>query len=109
MMSRICGDWGEAGVGGEGARRHVACEIAAVADRPLDDTLFRSTVVETLDSRADLDALHLGRLTAHDRRDDLDRGQHIPPTAAEIASLSAPRGAVYPAPADAHGHPLRTA
>jgi hypothetical protein len=108
-MSRICGDWGEAGVGGEGARRHVACEIAAVADRPLDDTLFRSTIVETLDSRADLDALHLGRLTAHDRRDDLDRGQHIPPTAAEIASLSAPRGAVYLAPADALGHPLRTA
>jgi len=37
-------------VGGEGAHRHVAREIAAVADRPLDDTLFRSTVVETLDS-----------------------------------------------------------
>jgi len=96
-------------VGGEGAHRHVAREIAAVAGRPLDDTLCRSTIVETLDSRADLDALHLGRLTAHDRRDDLDRGQHTPPTAAEIASLSAPRGAVYLAPADALGHPLRTA
>ncbi|HEX2806708.1 MAG TPA: hypothetical protein VHN80_11115 [Kineosporiaceae bacterium] len=31
----------------------------------------------------------LGRLRARDRRDDLDRGQHLPPTAAAIAAVSA--------------------
>jgi len=63
-------------------------EIAAVADRTgLDAGLLRTAVVDAVDT--DADPLH--RLTARDRRDDLDRGQHAPTTAADIAAHSRPR------------------
>ena len=61
-------------------------EIAAVADSTgLDESLLRMAVVDALDP----DTEPLGRLRARDRRDDLDRGQHLPPTAADIAAVSA--------------------
>jgi len=63
-------------------------EIAVVADRTgLDAGLLRTAVVDAVD--ADLDPLR--RLAARDRRDDLDRGQHTPPTAADIAARSRAR------------------
>jgi DNA primase len=63
-------------------------EIAAVSERTgLDAELLRTAVVDAVDT--DTDALH--RLTARDRRDDLDRGQHAPSTAADIAARSRPR------------------
>jgi len=40
----------------------------------------------------------LHRLADRDRRDDLDRGQYAPPTAADIAALSAPRTATIRPP-----------
>jgi len=61
-------------------------EIAAVAaSTGLDESLLRTAVVDALDP----DTEPLGRLRARDRRDDLDRGQHLPPTAADIAAVSA--------------------
>jgi len=61
-------------------------EIAAVAaSTGLDESLLRTAVVDALDP----DTEPLGRLRARDRRDDLDRGQHLPPTAAAIAAVSA--------------------
>jgi DNA primase len=63
-------------------------EIVVVADRTgLDAGLLRTAVVDAVDT--DADPLH--RLTARDRRDDLDRGQHAPVTAADVAALSRPR------------------
>src|SRR5450759_2198937 len=61
-------------------------EIAAVAESTgLDESLLRTAVVDTLDPDTD----PLGRLRGRDRRDDLDRGQHLLPTAADIAAVSA--------------------
>ena len=55
----------------------------------------------------------LGRLRARDRRDDLDRGQHLPPTAAAIAAVSAsPATSVHrpqQPPADAGCRPAAVA
>jgi hypothetical protein len=63
-------------------------EIAAVADRTgLAADLLRTAVVDAVDT--DLDPLR--RLTARDRRDDLDRGQQAPWTAADVAARSRPR------------------
>jgi DNA primase catalytic core len=63
-------------------------EIAAVSERTgLDAGLLRTAVVDAVDTDAD----PLQRLTARDRRDDLDRGQHAPSTAADIAARSRPR------------------
>jgi hypothetical protein len=77
-------------------------EIDAVADRTgLDAALLRTAVVDAVDT--DLDPLH--RLTARDRRDDLDRGQHAPPTVADIAALSTPRTAVIGSPERGVGDP----
>jgi DNA primase len=42
----------------------------------------------------DADADALGRLTGRDRREDLDRGQHVPATAAQLAAMTTPRTAV---------------
>jgi hypothetical protein len=64
-------------------------EIAAVTgDTDLDVALLRTAVVDAVDTDT---PLH--RLAGRDRRDDLDRGQHAHPTAADIAALSAPRQA----------------
>ena len=58
----------------------------------LDESLLRTAVVDALDP----DTEPLGRLRGRDRRDDLDRGQHLPPTAADIAAVSAsPATSVY--------------
>ena len=63
-------------------------EIAAVSGRTgLDAGLLRTAVVDAVGTDAD----PLRRLTARDRRDDLDRGQHAPSTAADIAAHSRPR------------------
>jgi len=63
-------------------------EITVVAaNTGLDKGLLSMSVVDTIET--DTDAL--GRLSARDRRDDLDRSQHVPPTAADIASLSTTR------------------
>jgi hypothetical protein len=53
----------------------------------------------------------LGRLRARDRRDDLDRGQHLPPTAAAIAAVSASTSVHRPQqpPADAGRRPAAVA
>jgi len=84
-------------------------EIEAVIDRTdLDGVTLRSAVVDTIDT--DIDAF--GRLTARDRRDDLNRGQHITASPAQLAAMSASRArAVGPAhsrPVDA-GQPAQTA
>src|SRR5664280_598849 len=66
-------------------------EIAAVSERTgLDPGLLRTAVVDAVDT----DAGPLHRLTARDRRDDLDRGQHTPATAADIAARSHPPSTV---------------
>jgi len=63
-------------------------EIAVVSERTgLDAELLRTALVDAVDTDAD----PLQRLTARDRRDDLDRGQHAPSTAAEVAARSRPR------------------
>ncbi|MGI8870654.1 MAG: hypothetical protein ACR2F6_17860 [Mycobacteriales bacterium] len=63
-------------------------EIAAVCDRTeLEAVTLREAVVDRIGT--DTDAL--GRLTGRDRRDDLDRGQHAPATAAQLAAMSTPR------------------
>jgi hypothetical protein len=63
-------------------------EIAAVSERTgLDAELLRTAVVDAVDTDAD----PLQRLTARDRRDDLDRGQHEAATAADVAARSRPR------------------
>ena len=85
-------------------------EIAAVADSTgLDESLLRTAVVDALDP----DTEPLGRLRARDRRDDLDRGQHLPPTAADIAAVSAsPATSVHrpqQPPADAGHRPAALA
>ena len=85
-------------------------EIAAVADSTgLDESLLRMAVVDALDPDTD----PLGRLRGRDRRDDLDRGQHLPPTAADIAAVSAsPATSVYrpqQPPADAGRRPAAVA
>jgi hypothetical protein len=70
-------------------------EIAAVAgDTDLDVALLRTAVVDAVDNDT---PLH--RLAGRDRRDDLDRGQHALPTAADIAALGAPRRATSVRPA----------
>ena len=62
-------------------------EAAAVATSTgLDPGLLTEVLIEAV--RVGDDAV--GRLTARDRRDDLDRGQHLPPTAADIAAMSFP-------------------
>ena len=69
-------------------------EIAVVSERTgLDAGLLRTAVVDAVD--ADFDPLR--RLTARDRRDDLDRGQHAPATAADVAARSRPRANTVPA------------
>lgn len=77
-------------------------EIEAVAGRTeLDLSTLRTAVVNRIEPDADA----LGRLVGRDRRDDLDRGQHVTPTPAQLAAMSTPRtGPVRPAvgrPADA--------
>ena len=75
-------------------------EIAAGAgDTDLGVALLREAVVDAVDTDT---PLH--RLAGRDRRDDLDRGQHAPPTAADIAALSAPRRATTVRPA--HSGPV---
>lgn len=74
-------------------------EVEAVATRTaLPESMLRTALVERIGpTETDTDAL--GRLTGHDRRDDLDRGQHVPATAAQLAAASAPRHfIVTPAP-----------
>jgi DNA primase catalytic core len=68
-------------------------EIAVVSERTgLDAELLRTAVVDAVDTDAD----PLRRLTARDRRDDLDRGQHAPSTAADVAARSRPRADAVP-------------
>ena len=70
-------------------------ELTAVAARtgiPAD--MLQTVLTDSIgapDGAADADAL--GRLTGRDRRDDLDRGQHVPATAAQLAAMSNPPGA----------------
>ncbi len=71
-------------------------EIEAVSIQTgLDAGMLRTSVVEAIPV-TDTDAL--GRASGRDRRDDLDRGQHLPPTAADIAARST-RATHRPAPA----------
>jgi len=59
--------------------------------------MLRSAVVDTIDTDTDTDAL--GRLNARDRRDDLNRGQNVTASPAQLAAMSAPRAtAFHPAP-----------
>jgi len=68
-------------------------EIAVVSERTgLDAELLRTAVVDAVDTDAD----PLQRLTARDRRDDLDRSQHAPSTAADVAARSRPRAETVP-------------
>ena len=70
-------------------------EVAAVAERTgLDTTMLRAALVDTIGTGTD----GLGRLVGRDRRDDLDRGQHVQATPAQLAAMSTGRtGPVRPA------------
>jgi DNA primase catalytic core len=69
-------------------------ELTAVTARPgLPADLLHTVLAERI-GVPDADADALGRLTGRDRREDLDRGQHIRATAAQLAAMSTPRSAV---------------
>lgn len=74
-------------------------EVAAVTERTgLDVTILRMELVDTIETDTD----DLGRLAGRNRRDDLDRGQHVQATPAQLAAMSTGRtGAVRPAQARA--------
>jgi len=73
-------------------------ELAAVAVRTgLDANTLRIVLLENI-GPTDVGADALGRLVGRDRREDLDRGQHVPPTAAQLATMTTPRrAAIRPA------------
>ena len=76
--------------------------VAVVARTEVEEYLLRDAVVDRIGT--DTDAM--GRLSGRDRRDDLDRGQHVQATPAQLAAMSAGRtGAVRPM----HGRPAETA
>ena len=72
-------------------------EVAAATDRTgLDPTLLRAALVDTIGTGGG----DLGRLVGRDRRNDLDRGQHVQATPAQLAAMSGGRtSAVRPAQA----------
>jgi DNA primase catalytic core len=66
-------------------------ELTAVATRTgLDLSTLQVRVVEQLVASPGRDGDALGRLIRRDRRDDLERRQHVPATAAQVAAQMAP-------------------
>ena len=83
-------------------------EIAAVVARTdVEEYLLREAVVDRIGTYGDA----LGRVAGRDRRDDLDRGQHVQATPAQLAAMSTGRiGPVRPAqsrPVDTTTRPAR--
>ncbi len=76
-------------------------EIAAVVARTdVEEYLLREAVVDRIGTYGDA----LGRVAGRDRRDDLDRGQHVQATPAQLAAMSGGRtGPVRPAQARSAG------
>ncbi|MDT0262459.1 toprim domain-containing protein [Jatrophihabitans lederbergiae] len=68
-------------------------ELTAVSKRTgLQESTLQTVLAERIGA-PDTDDDALGRLTGRDRRDDLDRGQHVTATAAQLAAMSTPRSA----------------
>jgi hypothetical protein len=78
-------------------------EILAVVERTdIAEPILRTAAIDRIGT--DTDAL--GRLSGRDRRDDLDRGQHVQATPAQLAAMSGGRsGPVRPV----HGRPAEVA